>query len=304
MSVLEYLANGLVFSSIIVLASIGLSLVYSIADFANFAHGDTMTVGAYTALVTFGAVGTLGASVLGLPVGFFVALVVGVAVAAVVAVVTHKVVYEPLEIGSIGLLITSIGVAFVYRSTIRLGFGADFTEFDITILRPIEWLVPFGIRMTRHDVAIIASAAVLVAGLHVLLQYTDLGRKMRATADNPDLARVSGIRVARVKLWTWIIGAGLAGAGGVFLGLYNQISPRMGFNILLVVFAAVILGGIGSVYGAMLGGFLIGMINQFTPILTDVGIPVGIEYANAIAFVIMVAVLLVRPNGIVGGAST
>jgi branched-chain amino acid transport system permease protein len=127
---------------------------------------------------------------------------------------------------------------------------------------------------------------------------------MRATADNPDLARVSGIRVARVKLWTWIIGAGLAGAGGVFLGLYNQISPRMGFNILLVVFAAVILGGIGSVYGAMLGGFLIGMINQFTPILTDVGIPVGIEYANAIAFVIMVAVLLVRPNGIVGGAST
>jgi branched-chain amino acid transport system permease protein len=304
MSVLEYLANGLVFSSIIVLASIGLSLVYSIADFANFAHGDTMTVGAYTALVTFGAIGGLGVSVLGLPIGFFVALVVGVAVAALVAVVTHKVVYEPLEIGSIGLLITSIGVAFVYRSTIRLGFGADFTEFDITILRPIEWLVPIGIRVTLHDVAIVASAAVLVAGLHFLLQYTDLGRKMRATADNPDLARVSGIRVARVKLWTWIIGAGLAGAGGVFLGLYNQISPRMGFNILLVVFAAVILGGIGSVYGAMFGGFLIGMINQFTPILTDVGIPIGIEYANAIAFVIMVAVLLVRPTGIVGEAAT
>jgi branched-chain amino acid transport system permease protein len=123
---------------------------------------------------------------------------------------------------------------------------------------------------------------------------------MRATADNPDLARISGIRTNRIKLWTWIIGAGLAGAGGVFLGLYNQLSPRMGFNILLVVFAAVILGGIGSVYGAMLGGFLIGMINQMTPLLTDVGIPIGIEYANAIAFVIMVAVLLVRPNGIVG----
>lgn len=304
MSVLEYVANGLVFSSIIVLASIGLSLVYSIADFANFAHGDTMTVGAYAAFVTFGVVGGLGGSVLGLPYGFFVALVAGIAVAAIVAVITHRVIYEPLDANSIGLLITSIGVAFVYRSVIRLGFGSDFTEFDITLLRPIDWLVPLGIRMTLHDVAIVISAAILVASLHLLLQYTDLGRKMRATADNPSLARVSGIRTARVKLWMWVIGAGLAGAGGVFLGLYAQISPRMGFDILLVVFAAVILGGIGSVYGAMLGGFLIGMINQLTPLLTDIGIPIGIEYANAIAFVIMVAVLLIRPSGIAGEGTT
>jgi branched-chain amino acid transport system permease protein len=299
-SVLEYVANGLVFSSIIVLASIGLSLVYSIADFANFAHGDTMTVGAYASLVVFGFVGGLGGTVLGLPYGFFVALVVGIAAAAVVAVVTQKLVYEPLNIGSIGLLITSIGVAFVYRATIQLGFGADPQEYDITVLRPIEALIPYGVRMTLHDVAILLSAAVLVGGLHVLLQYTDLGRKMRAMADNPDLARVSGIRTDRVRLWTWIIGAGLAGAGGGFLGLYSQLSPRMGFNILLVVFAAVILGGIGSVYGAMLGGLLIGMIDQMTPLLGDLGIPIGTEYSYAIAFVIMVAVLLVRPNGIAG----
>ncbi|QZY00596.1 branched-chain amino acid ABC transporter permease [Halobaculum rubrum] len=315
MSVLEYLANGLVFSSIIVLSSIGLSLVYSIANFANFAHGDTMTVGAYTALVTFGFVGTLGAEVLGLPLGFFLALVVGVAVAAAVAVLTHKIVYEPLDIGSIGLLITSIGVAFVYRAIIQLGFGTGFVEFQIPLLRPIEALLPYGIRMTLHDVAIVGSAAVLVAGLHALLQYTDLGRKMRATADNPSLARVSGIRTDRIEIWTWVIGAGLAGAGGVFLGLYNNISPRMGFNILLVVFAAVILGGIGSVYGAMVGGFLIGMINQLTPILPRLGqeipfvpesfgIPIGIEYANAIVFLIMVAVLLVRPSGIAGEEAT
>jgi len=315
MSVLEFLANGLVFSSIIVLSSIGLSLVYSIADFANFAHGDTMTVGAYAALVTFGFVGALGGEVLGLPLGFFVALAVGVGVAAVVAVVTHKLVYEPLDVDSIGLLITSIGVAFVYRAVIQLGFGTGFIEFEITLLRPIEALLPYGIRMTLHDVAIVVSAAVLVAGLHTLLQYTDLGRKMRATADNPSLARVSGIRTGRIELWTWIIGAGLAGAGGVFLGLYNNISPRMGFNILLVVFAAVILGGIGSVYGAMAGGFLIGMINQLTPLLPRLGqelplipesfgIPIGIEYANAIAFLIMVAVLLLRPSGIAGEEAT
>ncbi|WP_424014830.1 branched-chain amino acid ABC transporter permease [Halorubrum xinjiangense] len=319
MTVLGYLANGLVFSSIIILGSIGLSLVYSIADFANFAHGDTMTIGAYSALVTFGAVGGLGGAVLGLPYGFFLALVVGIAVAAVVAVITEKLIYEPLDVDSIGLLITSIGIAFIYRAVIQIRFGSDFTRFDVRPLRPIEALVPYGVRITLHDVAIFGSAVVLVVGLHVLLQYTDLGRKMRAMADNPDLARVSGIRTKRVKLWTWVIGAGLAGAGGVFLGLFNQLAPRMGFNLLLVIFAAVILGGIGSVYGAMAGGFLIGMINQLTPFFSNVveALPIRpnwlatllenmitIEYANAIAFVIMVVVLLVRPNGIAGEGAT
>ncbi|MFB6072201.1 MAG: branched-chain amino acid ABC transporter permease [Halobacterium sp.] len=298
---LNYLANGVVFSSIIVLGAIGLSLVYSIADFANFAHGDTMTVGAYGALVTLGAVGTAGPQILQLPVGFYVALAAGIAVAAVVAVLTHYVVYRPLDADSIGMLITSIGVAFVYRAAIQMQFGTDFVEYDVDILRPIPWIEDaIGVTVTEHELAIVVVAVALVAALHVVLQYTTLGRKMRATADNEDLARLSGIRTDRVITSMWVIGAGLAGAGGVFLGLYNQLSPRMGFNLLLVVFAAVILGGIGSVYGAMLGGFLIGMLNRLTPILTDVGVPIEPAYANAIAFVIMVLVLLVRPRGIAG----
>lgn len=302
MSLIQYAANGLVYSSIIVLGSIGLSLIYSIAGFANFAHGDTMTVGAYGTLIAFGAIGGIGFSVLGIPMGFFLALLIGLAIAAAVAIATEKIVYDPLDIGSIGMLITSIGVAFVYRAVIQLGFGADAAQYDIGTLRPIDWLVPYGIRITEHDIAIIISAAVLVAGLHVLLQHTDLGRKMRAMADNPDLARASGIRTDRIKRWSWIIGAGLAGAGGGFLGLFNQLEPRMGFNVLLIIFAAVILGGIGSVYGAMLGGFLIGMVVEMMPLLSDLGIPIGIEYAEAVAFVIMVAVLLVRPTGIAGEA--
>jgi len=312
--VLDQIASGLVYSSIIVLGSIGLSLVYSIANFANFAHGDTMTIGAYSTLVTFGAIGGLGGSVMGLPYGFFVSMVAGIAMAALVAVVTEKLVYEGMDLDSIGLLITSIGLAFIYRAVLQMGFGAESTRYQIQALRPIEALLPYGVRVTQHDVAIFVSAALLVSGLHVLLQYSDLGRKMRAMADNPDLARVSGIRTDRVKLWTWVIGAGLAGAGGVFLALYSQLTPRMGFNLLLLIFAAVILGGIGSVYGAMLGGFLIGMIYQLTPLLTELGallpvvpnawgIPIGIEYAEAIAFVIMVVVLLFRPNGIAGEAA-
>ncbi len=300
MSIIEYAANGLVYSSIIVLGSIGLSLIYSINGFANFAHGDTMTVGAYTTLVALGVVGGIGFTVLGLPIGFFIALLIGLVVAAAVAIITEKLVYEPLDIGSIGLLITSIGVAFVYRALIQMGFGSDSIRYDVGFVQPIEALLPYGIRMTQHDVAIVISAAVLVTGLHVLLQHTDLGRKMRAMADNPDLARASGIRTYRITLLSWVMGAGLAGAGGAFLGLFNQLEPRMGFNVLLVIFAAVILGGIGSIYGAMLGGFLIGMVVEMMPLLSDIGIPIGIEYANAVAFLIMVAVLLVRPTGIAG----
>ncbi|MCU4752167.1 branched-chain amino acid ABC transporter permease [Halobacteria archaeon AArc-curdl1] len=300
MSAIEFAANGVVYSSIIVLGSIGLAIIYSIAGFANFAHGDTMTVGAYAAFVAFGIIGGLGFGVLGLPIGFFLALLVGIAIAALVAIVTEKIVYKPLEIGSIGLLITSIGVAFVYRAMIQLGFGADANRFDIPAQRPIEELIPYGIRITSHDLAIVLSATVLVVAVHVLLQYTDLGRKMRAMADNPDLARASGIRTYRIKLWSWVLGAGLAGAGGGFLGLYNNLNPRMGFSVLLVIFAAVILGGIGSVYGAMLGGFLIGMVVEMTPLLSRVGIPIGVDYGPAVAFLIMVAVLLVRPTGIAG----
>ncbi|MDQ2073636.1 branched-chain amino acid ABC transporter permease [Haloarcula sp. H-GB4] len=299
--ILQYLANGLVFSSIIILGSIGLSLVYSIADFANFAHGDTMTLGAYGAFVAFGVFGGLGGTVLGLPVGFFLSLAVGMALAAVVAVLTHIFVYKPLDTDSIGLLITSIGVAFVYRAVLQATFGTDFLQYDIRRSGPIPVLLDtLDIAVTQRDVAIIVSAAVLVAGLHLLLQRTTLGRKMRATADNPDLARVSGIRTDRVILVMWVVGSALAAAGGVFLALYSQLDPRIGFNILLVVFAAVILGGIGSVYGAMLGGLLIGMLHELTPLLSDVGLPISNAYAPAVAFVIMVAVLLVRPRGIAG----
>jgi len=299
--ILQYLANGLVFSSIIILGSIGLSLVYSIADFANFAHGDTMTLGAYGAFVAFGVFGGLGGTVLGLPLGFFLSLAVGMALAAVVAVLTHILVYKPLDTDAIGLLITSIGVAFVYRAVLQAVFGTDFLQYDITRSGPIPVLLDtLDVAVTQRDVAIIVSAAVLVAALHLLLQRTTLGRKMRATADNPDLARVSGIRTDRVILVMWVVGSALAAAGGVFLALYSQLDPRIGFEILLVVFAAVILGGIGSVYGAMLGGLLIGMLHELTPLLGDIGLPISNAYAPAVAFVIMVVVLLVRPRGIAG----
>jgi len=311
-STLQLVVNGLVFSSIVVLGSVGLSIVYSIAGFANFAHGDTMTVGAFAALAAFGPLSGVGGELFGLPVGFFVALVVGMVVAALVAVATELVVYRPLDVDSLSLLITSIGVAFVYRAVVQLVFGTQFTSYGIERSGPIPAVrETLGVAITERSVVIVASAAVLVVALHALLQYTSLGRKMRAMADNPDLARSCGIYTGRVRLATWVVGAGLAGAGGVFLGLFSQLRPRMGFALLLVVFAAVILGGIGSVYGAMVGGAVIGMVHELVPLLPALGavlplvpdgfgLPVGSKYAPALAFLVMVAILLFRPEGIAG----
>jgi branched-chain amino acid transport system permease protein len=313
----QLLVNGLVFSSIIILGAIGLSLVYSIANFANFAHGDLMTAGAFGALVTAGVLGgdpptlfgtTLpslsipGADVIlfELPLTLYLGIVVGMAFAALVAVLTERFIYDPLDAGSIELLITSIGVALGYRAIVQLGFGSGQRTYEIARTGRIEWVENLlGIAVTPRDIVILGLTAVLVVGLHTLLQYTTLGRKMRATADNADLARVSGIRTGEVILAMWVIGGALAAAGGVFLGLDTLVRPRMGFDILLVVFAAVILGGIGSVYGAMLGGLVIGMAHELTPAIPFV----SVEYSSAVAFILMVIILLVRPTGIMGEAT-
>ncbi|NUE02570.1 branched-chain amino acid ABC transporter permease [Halorubraceae archaeon YAN] len=319
MSILQLIVNGIVYSSIIVLGSIGLSLVYSIGNFANFAHGDTMAVGAFGALVVAvgmneyllgpeavvalpGAVESLlTATIFSLPLWFFVALVVGMAVAAIVVVVTEYIVYRPLDAGAVELLITSIGVALAYRALLILGFGSDPTTYGVGRSGRIEGIHAItGLSVTPRDIVIVGTTLLLVVSLHLLLQHTTLGRKMRATADNADLARVSGIRTEEVVLAMWVIGAALAAAGGVFLGLDTLIRPRMGFELLLLIFAAVILGGIGSVYGAMLGGFAIGMAYEMTA-----GLPfIGTQYNAAVAFIVMVAILLVRPNGILGSETT
>jgi len=298
----QLIVNGIVYSSIIVLASIGLSLVYSIGNFANFAHGDTMAVGAFAALAVSPFVESILSSttVFGFPLWFFGALAVGMAAAAVVAVITEYLVYRPLDASSIGLLITSIGVALAYRALLLMQFGPGQQSYPVSRGGRIGWIEEaLNVSVTARDIVIVATAAVLVMGLHALLQYTTLGRKMRAMADNPELARVSGIRTGEVVLAMWIIGAALAAAGGVFLGLDTIIRPRMGFELLLLIFAAVILGGIGSVYGAMLGGFAIGMAHELTPAVPYI----GTEYNAAVAFIVMIVILLIRPSGIMGGDS-
>lgn len=284
----QLVVNGLIYSSVIILGSIGLSLVYDVANFPNFAHGDLMAVGAFGTLVVNQ---TLGANMA-------VALLAGILVGSLVAVGTHRVVFQPLDAGPLELLISSIGVALVYRAVLITSFGAGSHRYEAGGRQRIELFdALFEVAVTARHVAIVTLTVALVVGLHVMLQYTSMGRKMRATSANRSLARVSGIRTDEVIIVMWAVGGALAAAGGVFLGLDTIIRPRMGFSVLLVMFAAVILGGIGSVYGAMLGGFVIGMAHELTPMLPYV----GTKYKAAVAFVIMITILLVRPSGIVGG---
>lgn len=302
MSAVQLVIDGLVYGSIIVLGAVGLSLVYSIGDFPNFAHGDLMLVGAYGGLMA-----NLGVVRLGIEPGslfspvLLVTIVGGIAVGIVVAVGTHYVVFKPLDSGPIALLITSFGVALVYRSLVWIAFGAGANSYTFPRSGPIDSIRDTtGLAVTNRMLVILSVTAIVVVLLHLVLKYSMLGKKMRAAADNGDLARISGIRPRETVLTMWVGGGALAALGGIFLGLFTLVRPLMGFDILLLVFAAVILGGIGSIYGAMLGGFAIGIAHEMTPVIPGV----GAEYGAAVAFVIMIVILLVRPSGILGEATT
>lgn len=271
---------GLVLGSIIVLGAIGLTLTYGILNFANFAHGDMMTLGAYFALFfRFG---------LGWPLG--IALVAAMICGAAVSVLIDKAVYSRLRSrGSITLLIASVGVALITRNVIRTIWGPDNQYYRRGIQFPIRWA---GLRIKPDHLWILGVALVLVIGVHLFLRYTKIGKAMRAMADNMDLAMVTGIDTDRVVMWTWIIGTGLSVAAGFLLGLDTQLFPDMGWNLLLPIFAAVILGGIGSPYGAMAGGLIIGLTQELSTLF------ISTAYKPVVAFVIMIVILLIRPGGI------
>jgi len=292
---------GIISGSIITLGAIGLSLTYRILNFANFAHGDMMSVGAYIALASLMLFTRLGFAdkpfqPLSFGLGMTLSLLIAMLLSAGIAILIDKILYQRLRRGgAVILLIASLGVALLLRNVILLLAGPQPREYSeaIQISREIS-----GIRIKPDQIFIIALALVLVFLLHIFLQKTRIGKAMRAAADNMDLARVSGIDTKRVILWTWGIGAALAAAGGILLGIDTQLQPDMGWNVLLSVFAAVILGGIGNPYGAMAGGFVIGLSEEVSTMF------IPTSYKPAVAFGLMVIMLLIRPTGLFGAAKT
>lgn len=298
-SLLQLFANGVIFGSIILLASVGLSLLYGIGNFANFAHGELLTVGAYAAFVA--------KVTLGLP--FFAAFATSIVATAVVGVALDRVLFvRHRDSSPIVLLIVSIGVALVLRSLIRMIWTNQLRSYRLPLRQGIQFVdatVPVAgydlslrLRVTLDGLTIVGVAALFALGTHLFLTRTRTGVAMRATADNRSLAKVTGIDTDRVLRTTWGLSGALAAVGGVFLGMQTGvIMPRMGFNVLLIVFAAVILGGIGSPYGAMIGAYVIGIAQEMSIALPGV----SASYRAAVSFLILVLVLLVKPDGIAGG---
>lgn len=321
--------SGVVLGSIYAVGAIGVTLIFGILRFAHFAHGDMMTMGGFIAFLLAAAAAAMGI-VAPVPTGFLV-LPIAMVIAAVMALGIDKGFYAPLRkrgAKPVTLLIASIGVTLIIQGLIRLFFGSGtYSFFENEIKQLIRIPVPLPdvtrtINFTQPQLLMVISTIVAVAALHVFLTRSRLGKAMRAMADNPDLAQVSGINTKLVVRVTWIIAGALACMAGTMLALDVTLKPDLAFNIVLPIFAAAIVGGLGQAYGAIAGGFLIGFaetlaifnwsillrpLNSILPawmtIPNDLAV-VPTEYKLTVAFVILVIVLLWRPTGIFKGAST
>ena len=302
---IELIVYGLVHGSIIALGAIGLTLVFGIIRFANFAHGDLMSAGAYLAL--FLVTGLF--SWLGIPDSNFgplsfgwrmlLAFPISMLCVGLVAILLDRILYQRLRkkgSGSVMLAISSLGAAFIIRMLLLIFWGADSLFYRPGLLRHTLEL-PLGIKIRPDQILIVIVVLLLITFLHLFLQNTKLGKAMRSMADNIELARISGIDTEKIIMLTWGIGGALAAAAGMLYGIDVLLHPYMGWNFLIPLFAATILGTIGNVYGALVGGLVIGVAQQVS---TAFMMP---SYKPAVAFIIMILILLVRPKGIFGGSS-
>jgi len=286
-----YIIPGIVLGCIYALGAIGLSLIYGVLRFGHFAHGDLMTFGAYVALSLVGLVG--------LPP--LATLPIAMLVTAALAILADRLFYRPFrDSPTIVVVIASFGVALMLRSLVEIVWGADDQAYETGIRRPI--ILFDTLQIAPRHIAIIATAIALVIALHLFLTRTRLGKAMRAVSDEPSLSRVCGIDLDSVSLWTWVFGAGLAAAAGIFLAIDTQLDPNMGWNLLLPLFAAAILGGIGKPYGAIAGGLVIGLAEELStyPLISAHPL-VSPDYKTGVAFAIMVVMLLWRPSGLFRG---
>ncbi|GLW61011.1 branched-chain amino acid ABC transporter permease [Hydrogenophilus thermoluteolus] len=278
-----YVIPGLISGSIYALGAIGITLIFGILRYAHFAHGDMATLGAYVAL---GLVGSFALSP-------WVALPIAMAITALVAVVLDRVFYRHLETRpKILTVMASLGVALMLRSVVQVVWGVDPQVYSTGIVRAESY---GGLMLRSRELITFATAAGLVLFLMAFLRYTRWGKAMRAMSDNPELARLCGVNNEAVTRLTWVIAGALAAAAGFFLGINTELNTMMGWSALLAMFAAAILGGVGRVEGAVVGGLVIGLVEELSVLVLPS------QYKMATAFVILILILLVRPQGIFKG---
>lgn len=284
MNTAQLLINGLAVGSIISLVAVGLTLTFGILRLPNFAQGDLMTVGAYFTWVSNAA-----------GLNIWLSMIVGAVGTVAVMLITEVFLWKPMRnirAQPTSLIIISIGLALFLRSAILMIWGGSNQSYDLPLLPAID---VFGLKIAYYRMITIGLSLAAIILLHFLLQNSKIGKAMRAVADNIDLARVSGINVERVVIWTWVIAGVLTAVGGASYGLITAVRPNMGWFLILPIFASVILGGIGNPYGAITGAYVIGVAQELSvPIL-------GSQYKLGVALAIMVMMLLVRPQGLFRG---
>jgi len=278
--------NSAITGSLYLIGAVGLTLTYGLSRFPNFAHAEFITLGAYIGYLVAEQAG------LGLPL----ALVVAFLVTGIVGILCYRGIFQPLAkrgASIIHLMVASIALGFILRHSIGatwtwkpLYFTTTWSSFEIGPLR-----------ITGLWVWLILSAVALAVLMHFVLVRTKIGKAIRATSSNPELALASGINIDRVILITWFIGAGLAAVAGIFRGADTQIWPLSGWDIVLPIFAVAILGGIGNFYGAIVAAFIIGLAEN-VGVVGLIALGLSTSYRIGIAFLILIITLIVRPEGL------
>lgn len=274
---------GLITASILAIAAVGLSLQFGITNYINFAYGDLLTFGVYVAFVVNQRFG----------LNIWIGLVLAVIATAILAWLINLFILRPFTnrgTSPIIMLVVTLGVSLILQNVIQAIFSSQFQNFNVNTGTPLS-LGPF--LFTPLQLGIIGLAIVTMLGIHILLRYTRLGKAMRAVSDSPELARISGINTRLIVNAVWLIAGGLGGLSGVVLALNTaSFTPTVGFGFLFVIFAAVILGGIGHPYGAIVGALIVGIATEMSAAF------INSEYKIAIALIILIISLLIRPQGI------
>ncbi len=292
----QAIADGILTGAIIALGAIGISLSLQILRFANFGHGDILTLGAYSAL-TFTAVATAGVPIGPVSFGwqFLVAILIAAIVAGSAAILIDAIVYNRLRSRNahrLTMIFASFGVALVLRNLVLLIWGPDVHYYSRELQIAVE-ILP-NVRVMPDQIVVLGLTFAVVIFFYLVLRLTRIGMAMRAMAESPTLAGICGVEIRKMIRIAWFIAGALAAMAGTFLGLTVQLRPEMGFNLLLAVFAAAILGGSGSLFGAVIGGLLVGLAENLSVLVVPAG------YKTAMPFLLLMLVLYIRPYGLFG----
>ncbi|WP_439521387.1 branched-chain amino acid ABC transporter permease [Marivita sp.] len=303
---IQNLVDGVLVGSILSLGAIGLTMAMHMLRFANFSHAELLSIGAYVALVFDGLFAAIYPALssaiqpLSLTWSLCAAILISMALTGLSAVLIDRLVFKRVRAkgGELSMVFASFGVAMILRNILGLIFGLNPKLYSQDIVFAIVVSRDPFLLIKPDQVFTLIAALLIMVILHLVLSRTTFGYSLRAVAENPSLAQVSGINLDRIIVLIWLIGGGLAAAAGVFYGLTNQINPVLGRDLVLPIFAATIVGGIGSIYGAVLGGFLVGLASNLALVILPSG------YSPAVPFLIILAVLIIRPHGLFGEERT